>query len=204
MTTTPQPRVDGRTARSGRTRNAIIDAYVHLVEGGDLRPTADRVAKVAGVSLRALWSHFADMEALIAASAQRMQEHRDAAYEPVPSDLPLEKRIDAYCHQRARLLEQLAPAARSAALKAPFSPSLQGYRQANAQRLRDELATLFAPELLVAGDAAGDVLAAMTAVSMWPTWEVWRSTLGLDADAAFGALRRAITALLCAPALPRG
>lgn len=194
--TTPQPRVDGRTARSERTRNAIIDAHVRLIESGDLRPTADRVAKLAGVSLRALWSHFADMEALLAASAQRLQEHRDAAYETIPADLPLDTRIDAYCHQRARLLEQLGPAARSAALKAPFSPALQGYRRANAQRLHDELATLFAPELLAVGDAAAEVLAAMTAVSMWPTWEVWRSTLDLDPDAAFGTLRRAITALL--------
>lgn len=196
MTTTPRPRVDGRTARAERTRNAIIDAHVRLIEGGDLRPTADRVAKLAGVSLRALWSHFADMEALIAASGQRLQERRDAAYEPVPADLPLDRRIDAYCHQRARLLEQLGPAARSAALRAPFSPSLTNYRRTNALRLRDELATLFAGELRAAGDDADDLLAAMTATSMWPTWEIWRTTLGLDAEGACRTLRRAITALL--------
>ena len=85
--TTPPPRVDGRTARSERTRNAIVDAHVSLIGDGDLRPTADRIAKLAGVSLRALWSHFADMEALFAASGQRILERRDASFEPVPATI---------------------------------------------------------------------------------------------------------------------
>ena len=68
MTTSPQ-RVDGRTARSERTRNAIVDAHLRLIHEGDLRPTAERIAKQAGVSLRALWSHFSDLEALFAARA---------------------------------------------------------------------------------------------------------------------------------------
>jgi hypothetical protein len=69
----PSPaRIDGRTARSERTRNAIVDAHLQLIREGDLRPTADRIAKQAGVSLRALWSHFADMEALFAESGQRV------------------------------------------------------------------------------------------------------------------------------------
>ena len=107
--TTPPQRVDGRTARSERTRNAIVDAHVSLITDGDLRPTADRIAKLAGVSLRALWSHFADMEALFAASGQRILDRRDASYEPIPPDLPLAERINAYCRQRARLSELIAP-----------------------------------------------------------------------------------------------
>jgi AcrR family transcriptional regulator len=190
--TSSSPRVDGRTARSERTRNAIVDAHVKLITDGDLRPTADRIAKLAGVSLRALWSHFADMEALFAASGERILERRDAAFQPVPADLPLAERIDAYCHQRARLLEQIAPAAKAAALKEPFSPALQRYRRLHTERVRDELRTLFAQEI---GDDA-ELLAAVTAVSMWPTWETLRSAMGLDAKAARRALARTITALL--------
>ena len=95
MTTRP-PRMDGRTARSERTRNAIVDAHVSLITAGDLRPTADRIAKLAGVSLRALWSHFADMEALFTASAQRILDMRDKAFVPISPDLPLTERIDTY------------------------------------------------------------------------------------------------------------
>jgi TetR/AcrR family transcriptional regulator of autoinduction and epiphytic fitness len=194
--TTPPPRVDGRTARSERTRNAIVDAHVQLITEGDLGPTADRIAKLAGVSLRALWSHFADMEALFAASGQRILESRDALYQPVPTDLPLNRRIEAYCHQRARLLEQIAPTAKAAALKEPFSPALQHYRRSHVERVRDEIRTLFAAE--VNGDAG--LVDALTATSMWPTWGTWRDAMGLDVDAARTALSRTVTALLRATA----
>jgi AcrR family transcriptional regulator len=194
--TSSSPRVDGRTARSERTRNAIVDAHVKLITDGDLRPTADRIAKLAGVSLRALWSHFADMEALFAASGERILQHRDAAFTPIPADLPLAERIDAYSRQRARLLEQIAPAAKAAALKEPFSPALQGYRKVHTQRVRDELRTLFAAEL---GDDP-ERLTALTAVSMWPTWETLRTSLDLDVEAARRSLARLVTGVLSSSA----
>ena len=60
-----QPRVDGRTARSERTRNAIVDAHLQLIREGDLRPTADRIAKQAGVSLRVVQYYFTDKQTLL-------------------------------------------------------------------------------------------------------------------------------------------
>ena len=190
--TTPPPRVDGRTARSERTRNAIVDAHVSLISDGDLRPTADRIAKLAGVSLRALWSHFADMEALFAASGQRVLDGRDASFEPISPDLPLAERITAYCHQRARMSEKIGPAARAAALKEPFSPALQRYRKAHVERVRDEIATLFATEI----NNDPDLLSALTAVSMWNTWDTMRTPMALSPDAARTVLARTIESLL--------
>jgi AcrR family transcriptional regulator len=188
----PPQRVDGRTARSERTRNAIVEAHVALIREGDLRPTADRIAKQAGVSLRALWSHFADMEALFAASGERILEQRDEAHEPIPTDLPLAERIEAYCHQRARQLEQIAPVAKASALKEPFSPALQSYRRSHVDRVRTELKILFGRE--INGDETK--LAALTATSMWPTWGTLRDAMGLDQDAARVVLTRTVTALL--------
>ncbi len=189
--TTP-PRVDGRTARSERTRNAIIDAHLQLISEGDLRPTADRVAKLAGVSLRALWSHFADMEALMTASGQRVLEQRDASYRPIPVDLPLAGRIEEFCRQRARLLEEIGPAARASSLKEPFSAGLMHYRRLHVARVRDELTTTFAPEI---GDDE-NLLDALTAASLWPTWSTWRDAMDLPVEAAQAALTRVVTALL--------
>ncbi|MFI5932918.1 TetR/AcrR family transcriptional regulator [Actinoplanes sp. NPDC051494] len=187
----PTQRIDGRTARSERTRAAIVEAHVALIRDGDLRPTADRIAKQAGVSLRALWSHFADMEALFAASGQLILDQRDAAYEPIPLDLPLDRRIDAYCRQRARMLELIAPAAKASALKEPFSLALQEYRRSHTIRVSDELASLF-PEI---GDDK-DLLNALTTTSTWPAWGTLRDAMGLDVEAARAALTRTVTALL--------
>jgi TetR/AcrR family transcriptional regulator of autoinduction and epiphytic fitness len=188
------PRVDGRTARSERTRNAIVDAHLELIGDGDLRPTAERIAKQAGVSLRALWSHFADMEALFAASGRRVLERRDAAHRPVSPSRPLAERIEAFCGQQARLLEQVTPVAKASAIKEPFSDTLQHYRRLHVQRTRDELATLFAAEL--GGDQ--QLLDALVGISMWPTWSTWRETMKLPVTAARAALARTITALLTA------
>jgi AcrR family transcriptional regulator len=169
-----------------------VDAHLQLIREGDLRPTADRIARLAGVSLRALWSHFADMEALFAESGQRVLELRDTAHRPVSPALPLPERIEAYCKQRARLLEQIGPSAKAAALKEPFSEALQRYRRIHVARVKDELATLFAAELK--GDE--ELLNAMTAASMWPMWSTWREVMGLSAAAARSILARTITALL--------
>lgn len=188
----PPTRVDGRTARSERTRNAIIDAHLQLIGDGDMRPTADRVAKMAGVSLRALWSHFADMEALMAASGQRVLEKRDASYQPIPTDLPLADRIEAYCRQRARMLEEIGPAARASSLKEPFSAGLQRYRKLHVARVRDELAATFAREI----GSDEDLLNALTAASLWPTWSSWRDAMGLPVESARAALTRLVTSML--------
>jgi AcrR family transcriptional regulator len=188
----PPARIDGRTARYERTRKAIVDAHLQLIREGDLRPTADRIAKQAGVSLRALWSHFADMEALFAASGARVLELRDATHRPIPVHLPLHDRIQAYCKQRARLLEQVAPSAKAAALKEPFSPALQQHRQTHVSRVRDELTVLFAPEI----GGNDELLNALVAVSLWPAWATWREAMGLPVAAARTALTRTVTALL--------
>jgi TetR/AcrR family transcriptional regulator, regulator of autoinduction and epiphytic fitness len=187
-----QPRIDGRTARSERTRNAIVDAHLQLIREGDLRPTADRIAKQAGVSLRALWSHFADMEALFAASGQRVLELRDGAHRSISTKLPLAERVEAYTRQRARLLEQIAPTAKAAAIKEPFSETLQRYHRIHVERVRDELAVLFAPEI----DGNDELLNALTAVSMHPTWSTWRDAMNLPVASARATLARTITALL--------
>ena len=62
----PQPpeRVDGRRQRSIRTRQAIIAAYLSLIEKSQRIPTAEQVAREANLSERAIFAHFADRIAL--------------------------------------------------------------------------------------------------------------------------------------------
>ena len=64
--------VDGRTARALRTREAIVDACISLVDEGVLKPTAPRIAERAGVSVRSVFQHFDDLESLFAMVAERV------------------------------------------------------------------------------------------------------------------------------------
>jgi len=189
-------RVDGRTARAERTRNAIVEAHLALIGEGDLKPTGERIAERAGVSLRALWANFKDMEALFAASGDRLMQQQDEEYEPVPVDLPLSDRIERYCRQRARILELIAPSARAAQLKEPFSAQLRRNRAANIARVQRELADLFADELERAGTQRAELFQALTVASTWAAWSMMRDELKLDMDHACGIMIRTIRALL--------
>ena len=150
-------RVDGRTARAERTRAAIVEAHLALICEGDLRPTGERIAERAGISLRTLWTNFKDMETLFEASGAEVLRQQDAAHRPISPGLPLAKRVDAYCRQRARLLQLIAPSARAAQMREPVSEQLHRNRLKHIDRVRDEVEQLFAAELAAGRPGPGAV-----------------------------------------------
>ncbi|MFG2101285.1 TetR/AcrR family transcriptional regulator [Micromonospora echinaurantiaca] len=189
-------RVDGRTARAERTRAAIVEAHLALISEGDLRPTGERIAERAGISLRTLWTNFKDMETLFEASGAEVLRQQDAAYRPISPTLPLAKRVDAYCRQRARLLQLVAPSARAAQMREPVSAQLHRNRLKHIDRVRDEVEQLFAAELTQAGPGREQLVHALVAVSMWPAWSMLRDGLGLGVDQARAVMARTVGALL--------
>ncbi|MBE1489844.1 AcrR family transcriptional regulator [Plantactinospora soyae] len=192
-------RIDGRNARAERTRAAIVEAHLALIGEGDLRPTGERIAERAGVSLRTLWTNFKDMETLFEASGEQVLRQQDAAYRPISSTLPLAKRVDAYCRQRARLLQLIAPAARAAQMREPVSAQLHRNRLKHIALVRAEVEQLFADELEQAGPGRDQLVDALVASSMWPTWSMLRDGLGLGVDQARSVMTRTIAALLADP-----
>ncbi|MFK3979499.1 TetR/AcrR family transcriptional regulator [Micromonospora sp. NPDC050397] len=189
-------RVDGRTARAERTRAAIVEAHLALISEGDLRPTGERIAERAGVSLRTLWTNFKDMETLFEASGERLLQQQDAAYRPISPELPLAKRVDAYCRQRARLLQLITPSARAAQMREPVSAQLHRNRLKHIDRVRTEVLDLFAVELDQAGAGRDELVSALVAASMWPAWSMLRDGLGLGVDRARAVMTRTVLALL--------
>lgn len=194
----PDTRLDGRAARSARTRAAIVEALLDLNEDGELKPTAARIAERAGVSLRALWANFADMETLFAAAGKRIAQRQRAEQRAIPADLPLHVRVARYCEQRSRMLEIVAPAARAARLREPFSPQLMRNRLDSRDRSRRELVAVFGHDLAAAGRGADRLLDALVMVSAWPAWAVLRDDLELDVAQARDCLTRTVMALLAA------
>ena len=66
-----ESQVDGRVARSERTREAIAEALLELLNEGVLRPRAQEIAKRADVAVRTVFQHFDDMEGLYAEIMRR-------------------------------------------------------------------------------------------------------------------------------------
>jgi AcrR family transcriptional regulator len=66
---------DARTDRLLRSRGAICDACLDLVQEGVLQPSADQIAERAGLSRRSIFYHFKDLaelyDAVVAAGMER-------------------------------------------------------------------------------------------------------------------------------------
>lgn len=190
------PPTDGRTLRSLRTREAIVDATIGLLEDGDLRPTAPRVAGRANVSVRSVFQHFDDLERLHAAVAERLVERVAVLVLPVAPELPLEVRLDRFVHQRALLLEAVTPIRRAAEVHGPFSVEITARLRDGQAFLREELVHTFAPELDAASSERHDLLDCLDASLSWATWEGLRTGLGRTQTDAERVMRRLAAAAL--------
>jgi AcrR family transcriptional regulator len=188
--------IDGRSARALRTRKAIVDAVIDLIQEGELKPPAPRIAERAGVSLRSIYQHFEDLEALFAAAHARYTERLLATITELPVAGSFEERLDAFVEQRAHVLEFITPARRAALLQEPFSAQLREGSKRVLKVARAEVARLFRPELECLDSAQREeVLYATDMVSTWSAWDTLRNA-GLDAEGAKRVMRLALTALL--------
>ena len=110
---------DGRMQRGERTRALIVQAHVDLLREGVLKPTAAQISERAGVSRRALWTNFHDMENLLGSTVAHWFRLDDELRTEIDPSAPLEERIDRFCAERQRRLVNIAPAARAAVLGEP-------------------------------------------------------------------------------------
>lgn len=189
---------DGRVLRGERNRTALVEALLELVDGGDPQPTAPRVAERAGLSLRTVFQHFADMESLYAAVADRQTERVQAlvADAPDPSQ-PLARRVETLVSQRARFYETVTPVRRASLLVAHRSPELTARLDGVTRHLRRQVAETFQPELRRLGRARrGDVLSALEAATSWETWDSLRRTQRRSVAATIRTVRVLVDATL--------
>lgn len=167
-----------------------------LLEEGDLRPTAGRVAERAGISERLIYHHFRDLEDLLGEVASRQASRVEQRWSPVDPQLPLSDRVASVARQRANLLEWLTPIRQASMLHEPFSPRLRETRAEMGRAWRDRLAAVFATELepLDARERR-EALASLDATTSWGHWEALRSG-GLSKQAAQRCLARTLLAIL--------
>lgn len=188
---------DGRTARAERTRRAVVDAHIALLRAGVLKPTGAQVAEQAGVSLRALWANFNDLDTVMAHTGAEMLRRQDELFVPVSPRLPLPERIDGFCRQRARMLEFVAPYARAAVARQQFSDALRTHRRYYIARVTDEGKILFARELSALDERRrARLVCALGATATWASWAVLRDELQLEVGEATAVLRQSVAGLL--------
>ena len=155
----------------------------------------------AGVSLRTVYQHFRDREALFQSASQVQLERISPRLRVLPTEGPFGERLSAFLDQRVWLLEVATPLRRAALLEEPFSDVAQQQLTWARDLKRTETMRVFAIELEGVPESERDeVGAALGAATAWVTWEALRAHQGLSVDAARAAMRRMIAAILREPA----
>jgi AcrR family transcriptional regulator len=189
--------VDGRRARSAKTREAIVDAFIALLDAGDIKPTAAAIAARAGLSVRSVFQHFVDLEDLLLAVSDRQTNRVASLYTGTDYEGDGAARLEIFVQYRARLYEAIAPVRRAAMLQEHFS-SVVASRMELARTLhRLDIERAFGPELAAARAAGDDRLGdALASVCSFAVWDEMRRHAGMDVAAATATLHRTVAAMI--------
>jgi TetR/AcrR family transcriptional regulator of autoinduction and epiphytic fitness len=188
---------DGRTVRAERTRQALVDALLSLLDENRLTPTAAEIAERAGVSERSVFQHFPDREALFESVARQQYDRVMPTLEPIDATLPLAERIELFTRQRSRLYERIRGVRRAALLIEHDSPAAAAWLTTARRAKAAEVERVFRRELdVIPPDEREPLLAALIALCAWPAWDSLRTHQRLGVGRARAAMGVAIEALL--------
>ena len=171
---------DGRLLRSERSRQLIIDAMQELVAEGVLVPTAQTVADRAGVGIRTVFRHFADMETLFATMDVELRASYEDLFLGGDRAGTLPERILHAIERRAAAWEKLSSIMLSTRAQMWRSPVLQKNYARNQRGLRKDLAA-WLPEI---ADLTAERREAVDAAASFETWDRLRSQQGLSKKAS--------------------
>ena len=191
------PHTDGRTARGTRTRGAVVEAFLTLIDEGHLRPTAKEVSERAGVSLRSVFQHFADLESLFAAAAHLQIERLQPYFTRIPAGGDFDERLERFVESRGAVSERITPVRRAALLHEHFSDEVSRRLRWVRELFRDEADQVFRVEISgLAAEERAEVVAALNVCTAWTAWETMRAHSDLSEEDAKRVMARTIRALL--------
>lgn len=186
-------RMDGRSLRSVRSRRAVVEAFIDLLNEGVLQPTAQQVSERSGVSPSTIFRLFEDLDGMYSEALSVQTERVEHLLVTIPETGTLEDRLHQLVLARARLYEEVAPVLRFQARSvASFAGPRSNRRVGNAY-FREEVATTFATEF---ADAPAGTLESVDALTSWEIWERLRAVQGLSVAKARSTLEGMVLSIL--------
>ena len=192
----------GRGDRVARTREAIIGSALSLALAGEVAPIVRDIAKMAGVSARTVFQHFADTAELYVAVLSRVLAAALGETSDFNMASPLDERIAMIIHQSSQRGERLLP-------MWTFVETLQR-RSSEASDMiaqmytanRAQLASWFEHDLAaLPADSRERTLNALAMALAPESWVVLRERLGLSVEQARDELGFVARAVLSGGAL---
>lgn len=184
--------LDGRRARTERSRQAIIDAMLALIEEGNLQPSAQQVSERANVGIRSVFRHFSEMEQLFVLAEEQTRAKDAALFAGGDREGGLEERIFHAVERHADGYEAKANMMLSVqAQRWRYSVLRRNYGRAQ-RRLRKDLDD-WLPEL---EDVDLETREAIDALASFEMWYRLREHQGLSRKIAIDIVSKMIGSLL--------
>ena len=185
---------DGRIARGERTRSLIADSLYELLVEGAENPSGRDIAERANVSLRSVFQHFDDIEAVYSELITRQHERVAPFLEPISTEIPLNERLEKFIENRDSMFSIAAPLRRGIGTYRGIGTS-QTIRRAMTylQRAqRDQIMQSFEPEL----NGNEQLLLQLEVCLSFETWNQFTSQHGLSRAATRGHLHNLAMTML--------
>ena len=180
-------RIDGRRARGRSSHKRIVEAMMELIVGGDLSPSAARVAEEAGIGLRTVFRHFDDMDALYSEITATITEQvMPVVMAPYP-DQPWRDNIRELVRRRIRVFETTLPFRLAANIKRYQSPFLMG-QYSRVVMIERELIVRLLPAPVRTNRIGVEALCAALSFHTWRTLRHDQSLSAEDAGAVMGQM----------------
>lgn len=160
---------------------------VALTGEGHVTPSAEQVAARAGVGLRSVFRHFADMDSLYAGMAERIGREYGGWLDPFEG-ADWRTRLGEMLARRTATYERLMPYKRAADAHRHMSTTIQRNHEALLATMRERLVALL-PSVLAEDTMRLETLDLLLS---FETWLRLRSEQGLDAERAFALVEAAI------------
>jgi AcrR family transcriptional regulator len=161
-----EPESDGRRQRTERSRTAIIEASLSLLEEGILVPTAQQISDRAGVGIRTFFRHFEDMNTLFEAVDNSIRSHYETLILTGDRNGSLEERIDHAVDRHAAVYEQVANVILSAAAQRWRYDVLRKNYARSQRGLRKDLDNLL-PEIKDLPQSTREAIDAIASFELW-------------------------------------
>lgn len=182
---------DGRRLRSERSRQAIIDAAISLMNEDIQAATAQQIAERADVGIRTLFRHFSDMEALYQAVDDEIRADYEALFIGVERDGTLDERIQKMVERRAAAYEATNKMCLATKSQLWRSEVLRKSYARNQRGLRKDLES-WLPELLTDDPETRE---AANAVASFDMWHRLREDQGLSQNRSIAVIVYMLTIL---------
>lgn len=157
---------DGRRLRSERSRQAIIEAMLSLVEEGVLVPTAQQVSERAGVGIRSVFRHFSDMESLFASADTRIRDRYQGLFAGGDRKGSFADRLLHAVEQRALAYEATGNHLLSTSAQLWRYPSLRAQYARTQRQLRKDFED-WLPELKTLSSDKRELIDAVASFEYW-------------------------------------